>query len=157
MTQTIGIIGLGIMGSAFSTHLINAGFKVIGYDVLPERIADLNARGGAGAVSCIDVAQAADVIITSLPSMDALERVTSKETGLAGSLRQGLTVIETSTLTLASKLKAHQVLHSAGIEFLDCPVSGSGAQAALKDIVLYTSGRSCGMRCLPADLRRICS
>ncbi len=140
MTQKIGIIGLGIMGSAFSKNLIQDGYQVIGYDILPANVNLLEENGGSGAVSCREVADGADVVITSLPSMDALAQVVGGPEGLAASAKKGLPVIETSTLTLASKTDAWKALGAAGIDLLDCTVSGTGAQAAVKDIVIYASG-----------------
>lgn len=74
MKQKVGMIGLGIMGSAMAGNLLKGGFEVIGYDIIPERIKDLTDKKGIGAVSCKEVAQKADVIITSLPSNEALHR-----------------------------------------------------------------------------------
>jgi 3-hydroxyisobutyrate dehydrogenase-like beta-hydroxyacid dehydrogenase len=55
-TNDVGMIGLGIMGSAMSANLTKAGFKVLGYDVLPKRIAEHRKAGGGAARSCRDVA-----------------------------------------------------------------------------------------------------
>ncbi|MFC1798486.1 NAD(P)-dependent oxidoreductase [Thermodesulfobacteriota bacterium] len=150
MDRTIGIIGLGIMGTAMSANLIKAGFQVIGYDILAERIKALEANGGSGKKSCREIAEQADVVITSLPSMDALKEVVHAKNGLLTVKSHGLPVIETSTLTLDAKQEAWEALKSVGIDLLDCPISGTGAQAAVKDIVLYASGtqESCN-HCMP--------
>src|SRR6201999_3231465 len=71
MTQT-GLIGVGIMGSAMATHLLAAGHDVIGYDTDPARLAGLSAAGGSAAGSAAEVAAAADVVILSLPTPDAV-------------------------------------------------------------------------------------
>ncbi len=60
--------------------------------------------------------------------------------GLLASGRRGLTVLECSTLPLDDKHSAHDALEAAGITLLDCPISGTGAQAATKDIVVFASG-----------------
>jgi putative dehydrogenase len=141
MHHKIGMIGVGIMGSAMSTNLLKAGYEVMGYDINPERIDDLIQKGGKGTASCRDVAEQADVIITSLPSVDALQQVVNGENGLVSTEKKGLIVIETSTLTLEAKQAAYDTLNTVGIEVLDCPLSGTGAQAVKKDIVVYASGK----------------
>ncbi len=140
MKQKIGMIGLGIMGSAMSPNLLKAGFSVIGYDILPELIQVLVDKGGIGAASCREVADKADVIITSLPSVQALQEVVSGKEGLMKGAKKGQCVIETSTLPLEAKQEAYEALKTMGVDFLDCPLSGTGAQAVKKDLVVYASG-----------------
>ena len=140
MGQKIGMIGLGIMGSAMSANLLKAGFSVIGYDVIPEKVKALVDHKGIGATSCKEVAAESEIVITSLPSVEALHDVVHGQEGLFASEKEGLLVIEASTLPLESKIEAYQALKDVGIELLDCPVSGSGAQAVKKDIVVYASG-----------------
>jgi 3-hydroxyisobutyrate dehydrogenase-like beta-hydroxyacid dehydrogenase len=140
MRQKIGMIGLGIMGSAMSPNLLKAGFSVVGYDILPELVEALVKEGGVGAASCREVAANSDVIITSLPSVEALQEVVSGERGLLAGAEKGQCVIETSTLPLKTKQEAHDALNTVGVDLLDCPLSGTGAQAVKKDLVVYASG-----------------
>ena len=140
MDQKIGMIGVGIMGSAMSANLLKAGYEVIGYDVAPQQLDGLVREGGSGAGSCREVAEQADVVITSLPSGEALQQVVNAKGGLVAAQKKDLIVIETSTLTLEDKQSAHDALNAVGTEILDCPLSGTGAQAVKKDIVVYASG-----------------
>jgi len=140
MKEKVGVIGLGIMGSAMSANLLKDGFSVIGYDVVPECVEALVKKGGTGVGSCKEVAAGSDVVITSLPSVDALQEVVSGKHNIAEGAGDGLVVIETSTLPHDAKQEAHDLLEKAGVILLDCPLSGSGAQAVVKDIVAYTSG-----------------
>ena len=140
MDQKIGMIGVGIMGSAMSANLLKAGYDVIGYDVASGQLDGLVREGGSGAGSCREVAEQADVVITSLPSGQALQRVVNAKDGLVAAQKKDLIVIETSTLTLEDKQSAHDALNAVGVEILDCPLSGTGAQAVKKDIVVYASG-----------------
>ncbi len=68
----VGLIGLGIMGSAMSRNLIAAGFEVIGHDLSPAAVAAFEALGGKAAASAAGVAAQAEIVITSLPSVAAL-------------------------------------------------------------------------------------
>ncbi len=140
MNETIGVIGLGIMGSAISANLLKAGFPVIGYDVVPERVQALAKRNGTGAGSCKEVAEKAEIVLTSLPSVAALEEVVGGEDGLVAAGREGLIVLEISTFPIEAKQHALDALRLAGSQLLDCPLSGTGAQAVHKDLAVYASG-----------------
>jgi L-threonate 2-dehydrogenase len=135
-----GFIGLGTMGSALSAHLLAAGWAVTGYDIAPSRLAAHAGRGGEAATSPADTAAGADVVVTSLPTAQALHDVAAGEAGLASAARPGLVVIETSTLPLAVKRQARDALAGRGTVLLDCPLSGTGGQARSKDVVAYLSG-----------------
>jgi len=140
MSQNIvGMIGLGIMGSAISANLLKGGFEVVGFDIMPDRVDALCARGGRGAASIAEVAGQCQVIMTSLPSIAAFEEATQGPDGIAAA-GGGRTVIETSTLPVADKQRAHDALGEAGTVLLDCPLSGTGAQAAKGDLVVFGSG-----------------
>src|SRR5712691_10080910 len=90
----VGMIGLGIMGSAMSANLMRAGFSVTGYDVLARRRREHQRAGGDAATSAGEVGRAAGVVVCSLPSADAL---LSSAAELAGSARPKQIVVETST------------------------------------------------------------
>jgi L-threonate 2-dehydrogenase len=135
--QTVGMIGLGIMGSAMSLNLGRAGFRVVGYDVMPKRRAEHARAGGMAAKSPREVARRASILITSLPSARAL---TDSAATLAESCGRGAIVIETSTLPIPVKEAARAVLAKRGVILLDCPLSGTGAQARVKDLLIYASG-----------------
>jgi len=135
--QTVGMIGLGIMGSAMSANLARAGFRVAGFDVVPRRRAEHVRAGGVAARSPRDVARRAECIVTSLPSADALSQTAAELSRSAG---RGAIVIETSTLPIPVKEAARDVLAKRGVILLDCPLSGTGAQARVKDLIIYASG-----------------
>jgi putative dehydrogenase len=138
------IVGLGIMGGVFAGHLIAAGVRTLGYDVLPDRVDAFAAEGGRGQPSARAVATEADLVITSLPSVKALEDALFGKDGLIHAARTQLLVVETSTLPLDAKERARLRLAEAGIGMLDAPVSGTGAQAKTKDISVLVSGERSG-------------
>jgi putative dehydrogenase len=133
----VGMIGLGIMGSAMSGHLVRAGNEVHGTDVSAAAVEAFAASGGRPAADVAAVAEAAEVVITSLPSAEAVLLVCQQ---LARAARPGLVVVETSTLSLEVKAACREILESAGAVLLDCPLSGTGAQALLRDVVVLGSG-----------------
>ena len=135
--QRIGLLGLGIMGSAMSGNLLKAGFTVVGYDPSAAARKRLRQAGGRPCASAAVLAAEVDVVICSLPSGEALMASAQQ---LAAAAPRGLLVVETSTLDIADKEAARRVLAAAGIVLLDCPLSGTGAQAVRKDLTVYTSG-----------------
>lgn len=136
----IGIVGLGIMGGAFAKNLLQAEFPVIGFDIIQDKIAALEDAGGAGASSARDVAEKSDVVITSLPSIDALHDAMTGPEGIVKAKKQGLIVVECSTMPVADKLAANEALTGVGTIMLDCTISGTGSQAPVKDLAVYGSG-----------------
>ena len=154
MDRTVGIIGLGIMGSAIARNLVERGWRVIGFDVDAARCAELARAGVAVAGDADEVARGAPVIMTSLPDPAAVVEVARQ---IAGSAAPPRIVVELSTLTLADKLGFEAILKPSGHIALDCPLSGTGAQAINRDLVVYASGDSAAIaRCagLFADFAR---
>jgi putative dehydrogenase len=140
---TIGVIGLGIMGGAFATNLVRAGWRVIGYDVSAARRREAERAGVEVAPRAVGVAQKAPTILTSLPKPQAL---LDTARAIAAAKLPRKTIVEMSTFAISDKEKAHHVLAKAGHTLLDTPVSGTGSQAATRDLVFYASGDSKAIR-----------
>jgi L-threonate 2-dehydrogenase len=151
MTAVVGFVGLGQMGTPMSAHLVEAGFTVAGFDIDPARVETLEAAGGKACGSAREAAAEASIVITSLPSADALEAVVSGDDGLlAADVAGRLVVVETSTLSLEDKDAARRAVEAAGAVLLDCPLSGTAGQAQTKDLVVYASGDEPSVqRCVP--------
>ena len=139
MSKSVGIIGLGIMGGAIAGNLIERGWHVVGFDIDPARCAELEQMKGTVATDVSQVARDAPIIMTSLPTPSAVDRVAQE---IAKSGQATRIVIELSTLSLADKQRFETILRQAGHIALDCPLSGTGAQAKLRDLVVYASGDS---------------
>jgi 3-hydroxyisobutyrate dehydrogenase-like beta-hydroxyacid dehydrogenase len=138
--SVVGIIGLGIMGSAFARNLLSNGFTVLCYDPVPQAGEALRAAGGQPMTSPRAVAEAADHVLIVLASIPALHSVIAGEGGMAPALRAGQVLAEMGTLPLDAKEAARNLVAATGATLLDCPVSGTGAQAALGDLVVFASG-----------------
>lgn len=137
--RDVGFVGLGAMGRPMSAHLLADGWTVWGHDLDPAALANHETTGGRTVTDVSHLAARVDVVVTSLPSYGALVEVLR---ALGRFPRHGkpLVVIETSTLALPDKLAARDLAHEHGIELLDCPVSGTSAQAQQGDLVAYLSG-----------------
>jgi 3-hydroxyisobutyrate dehydrogenase-like beta-hydroxyacid dehydrogenase len=147
MDKTVGIVGLGIMGGAIARNLVERGWRVIGFDTDAARRAELAADKIVIADNVAQVVRDAPVIMTSLPSPAAVEQVARE---IAGSAQPARIVVELSTLSLADKLHFEAILGKAGHIALDCPLSGTGAQARNRDLIVYASGNSDAIaRCKP--------
>ena len=139
----VGVVGLGIMGGAFAQNLVAAGWRVIGYDVDPARRRAMARAGVEIAADMTALAAEVPTIITSLPKPAALEATVK---AIIDARVRPLVIVEASTFTIDDKVKAERALGKAGHVMLDCPVSGTGAQAKTKDLVVYASGDSKAIR-----------
>ena len=145
MDKTVGIIGLGIMGGAIARNLVERGWRVIGFDTDATKRAELAAANVTIADDVAQVTRDAPIVMTSLPTPAAVEKVAQ---AIADSGQTPRIVIELSTLTLADKLRFEAILKQAGHVALDCPLSGTGAQAKMRDLIVYASGDSAAIaRC----------
>lgn len=142
----VGQVGLGIMGGAFAKHLRAAQFAVCGFDLDRKACAAFKARGGEVANSAAAVARACHVIITSLPSIKAMDAAFFGKEGIAAGAKKGTIVIEASTMPLEVKHDIRERCAKKGVIVLDCPISGTGAQAAAKDISVYASGDAAAVK-----------
>jgi 3-hydroxyisobutyrate dehydrogenase-like beta-hydroxyacid dehydrogenase len=137
MDRTVGIIGLGIMGGAIARNLRERGWRVLGVDIAADRRGALAADGIEIAPDASHLARDVRIILTSLPSPKALQSVAA-ELGSAAAPRR--IVVELSTFTVDDKLAFAAAMEAANHVPLDCPLSGTGAQAAVRDLVVYASG-----------------
>jgi 3-hydroxyisobutyrate dehydrogenase-like beta-hydroxyacid dehydrogenase len=139
----VGVVGLGIMGGAYARLLVKSGWDVAGFDTNAARRREAARAGVRIVADAKAVAAAAPIIITSLPSPAALE---SSIAGIIAAKTPRRILIEAGTFSLADKMKAAETMQAAGHVALDCPVSGTGAQAAVGDIVVYASGDTATIR-----------
>ncbi|MEJ0079021.1 MAG: NAD(P)-dependent oxidoreductase [Alphaproteobacteria bacterium] len=133
----VGVIGLGIMGGAIAKNLASAGWQVIGFDIAKERCDEAKAAGVEIAKDAPAVAGKAANILVSLPKPEAL---TATVAALVDAKLPRRMIAELSTFSMEDKEAAEAPLRAAGHVMLDCPLSGTGAQARTKDLVVYASG-----------------
>ncbi|MDE1931383.1 MAG: NAD(P)-binding domain-containing protein, partial [Alphaproteobacteria bacterium] len=115
-SRTVGIIGLGIMGGAIAANLVKRGFAVRGYDVAPAALGRLRANGGTPVTTPAETTRGVAVVLTSLPSVKALEATVK---ALVKDAPASLVVAELSPFALADKEKARKALAMAGVTLLD--------------------------------------
>ena len=135
--DTVGVIGMDIMGGAFARNLAADGWRVIGHDPSKQAAAAAKRSGVELAGNATEVAAQAPIILTSLPNPVALHAVARE---LAAAKLPKRTLVEMSTFMIEDKEKARDALEKVGHTVIDCPVSGTGSQAANRDLVFYASG-----------------
>ena len=97
MAERVGIVGVGLMGSAFSHQLIAAGFEVRGFDLDEKRMAQLHERGGQPVESPAAVVEGARFVLTSLPSSEIVRDVVFGPYGIAAAAPRGLILADATT------------------------------------------------------------
>jgi 2-hydroxy-3-oxopropionate reductase len=125
----VGIIGLGQMGGRMARVLHGAGWRVVAWDLFAPAVQAAAADGIEAAPDPAAVADAAAIVITSLPDIKALRAVVNGERGLAATTRTDLLIVDTTTLTPEQARVICTELAERGIGFLDAPVSGGTAGA----------------------------
>jgi len=136
--KTIGFIGLGIMGTPMSGHLIKAGHKVICYDLMPAAIERVVAQGAVAGGSARDVAGKAEVVITMVPDSPDVEKAYLGPEGILEGAKPGTLLIDMSTISPVTAKKVAQAAAAKGCPMLDAPVSGGeiGAKEARLSIMV---------------------
>jgi len=142
---TVGVVGLGILGGAIAKNLVAAGWRVLGYDIDAARMREAQASGIETTAGAGGLAMTAHTVITSLPTPAALDATVH---AIVAAKLPRRVVVEASTFALDDKARAAAALHAGGHVLLDCPLSGTGAQARTRDLVVYASGDSASIAAL---------
>jgi 3-hydroxyisobutyrate dehydrogenase-like beta-hydroxyacid dehydrogenase len=133
----VGLIGLGLIGTALADRLLKAGKRVVGWDINPDRVAALRQKGGEIAGGATEVFSSCRRVLLSLPSHREVADVIQ---AAGASLSRGLTIIDTSTGDPASTEELAGRLGALGISYLDATISGSSAQVRAGSVTLMVGG-----------------
>lgn len=142
--QTVGFIGLGIMGRPMAANLMKAGHQLVLHSRsgVPE---DLTALGGVARSSPAEVAREADVVITMLPDTPDVEAVLFGPAGVAEGLRPGAIVVDMSSISPIATREFADRIAERGAAYVDAPVSGGeiGAREAILTIMVGGEEQAC--------------
>jgi 2-hydroxy-3-oxopropionate reductase len=136
----IGFIGLGVMGQPMAEHLIRAGHEVTVHNRSQAPVQALVAAGAKAGGSAADVAAAADVVITMVPDSPDVEAVVMGEDGVLSTARQGLLLIDMSTVRPDTARLVGEAAAARGVRFLDAPVSGGEVGAVEATLSIMVGG-----------------
>ncbi|MCZ2114890.1 MAG: NAD(P)-dependent oxidoreductase [Anaerolineae bacterium] len=151
MNETIGFIGLGIMGRGMAANLLRAGFTVTVWNRTPERMSPLVEMGARPATSPADVARNSDIIITCVSDTADVEQVVLGPDGVIEGARDGSLLIDCSTISPNATQAMAAKLAERGIHMLDAPVSGGSEGAAKGTLSIMIGGEAAQLyRAMPA-------
>jgi 3-hydroxyisobutyrate dehydrogenase-like beta-hydroxyacid dehydrogenase len=140
--EPIGLVGLGLVGSALAERLLAAGCPVVGYDIVPEKCAHLERLGGRAATSPADVAAQTPRVILSLLTSDIVREVIEGTGGVSRADPLPGLIIDTTTADPEASESQAAVLDARGIAYLDATLVGSSAQIARGEGVFLVGGAS---------------
>ncbi len=137
---TVGLVGTGKMGSHMARNLMKAGFPVVAHNRSQGSVEALVAAGATNAGSCKGVAEAADIVLTSLTNQQSVHDVYLSNDGLVANARKGQIFIDTSTNPPELPRQIADALGARGASFLDAPVSGGTAGAEAGTLTMMIGG-----------------
>src|SRR5262249_18239212 len=151
--QTVGLIGLGKIGLPIADNLIKSGYRVLGYRRSP--MAELEKIGGVPARSPADLGAQTDIVLTCLPSAEALDEVVQGKTGLVHSARPGQIIVELGSHLIPDKERQIAPLAAKGAIFLDGEVGGTPGMVSARKAVVYLAGDAGAAKKAEAVSRRL--
>jgi len=135
--STVGLIGIGLLGTAIAERLIAAGFNVIGFDNDDRQRDGFNSLGGQAVDSCVAVAKRCARIVLSLPDSDIVHSVVSQ---LSPELSPLTTIIDTTTGDPGATVQLAKRLAEQGVAYVDATVAGSSEQVRRGDVLVMVGG-----------------
>jgi len=140
MAGTVAVIGLGLMGSRMSGHLITAGHEVRGYDPDPDRSAELEGKGGVATGSPAEAVQGCWAALLSLPTSDVSREVCLGGGGISEAGVAPFFVYDTTTGRPGDAVEISQALVASGVVYTDSTVSGNSEVAERGELVVMVGG-----------------
>ncbi len=140
MPETIGFIGLGLMGRPMATNLLKADYPLIVHSRSPQPVEALVALGATRAESPADVARQVTRIITMLPDSPDVEQVLEGTNGVFSALQRGTIIIDNSSIAPGVALRLATKAKSLGAQMLDAPVSGGEIGAVSGTLSIMVGG-----------------
>ncbi len=142
MQETIGFIGLGIMGRGMSRNLLKAGFPLVVWNRTASRMTPLVEAGAQSATSPADLAARCDIVITCVSNTEDVEQVLLGEQGVIHGARPGTLVIDMSTISPHATRQMAEKLAQRGLHMLDAPISGGSEGAANGTLAIMVGGEA---------------
>jgi len=139
MTERIAVVGMGQMGAGMAGHLKEAGYDIAGYDISAELTSRLSAAGFAMAASIKEAVAGSSIVLSSLPDPRAVHTAWLDD-GIVAHADEGSLCIELSTIDPDTMRGVGRAAAARGLGVLDCPVSGSPAEARVGKLILIVGG-----------------
>lgn len=142
MSESIGLIGIGLVGTVLAERLLDRGYEVLGYDIDPERCSEFDRRGGRLASGPAAVAQGADTVILSLTDSQAVRDVVEGPGGILQADRPPRWVIDTSTGDARETIELAERLAERNISYLDATILGSSEQVRRREAMFLVGAET---------------
>jgi len=139
-SKTLGLIGLGLVGTAIAEVLFSRHFEIVGFDIDAARCANLRAIGGRVAASPQEIAQAVPCVVLSLPETNVVREVVEGPNGLVKAEKPPRYIVDTTTGDPEETIRLAQRLEQRGICLLDATISGSSDQVRHREAVFMVGG-----------------
>jgi 2-hydroxy-3-oxopropionate reductase len=140
MAEKIGFVGLGIMGKPMARNLLQAGYEVVVYDLVPNPVQELAADGAKAGMSPADTAGQADILITMVQDGPQAEEAVLGASGVLEGAAAGALVIDMSSIAPGVSQKLGAACAEKGVGFLDAPVSGGEPGAIKGELAIMVGG-----------------
>ena len=138
--RRIAIIGVGLLGSAVASRLLEGGFKVAGYDTRRSQLTALEPRGLVAAASMADAVAGADAVFTILTTPDTVEKVWLAQGGLLDTAPASAVLLQMSTIPPGLARRLGEAARARGFRFLDTPISGTSTSVARGHCTIFVGG-----------------
>ena len=139
MTQ-VGIIGLGSMGMGMALCLASKGMRIAGFDLNPAAVAKLVEAGGHAVSSAAKAAQNANILLVVVVNAAQTEAILFGENGAASAMAEGGVIISCATMAPDDARRLAAAAEALGLSYLDAPISGGAAKAAVGQLTVMASG-----------------
>jgi 2-hydroxy-3-oxopropionate reductase len=138
--KKIGFIGLGIMGKPMAQNLLKAGYELVVFDVVPERMEELVRAGARRGSSSKDVAAQSEVVITMLPNSPHVKEAVLGPNGVLEGAKPGTILVDMSSIAPLASQQIAARAKEKGVAMLDAPVSGGEPKAVAGTLAIMVGG-----------------
>ena len=138
--KKIGFVGLGIMGKPMAKNLLQAGYPLVVYDILPGPVQEMAAAGAEEGKSSADVASRSEVLFTMLPNSPQVKEAVLGSDGVLDGAQKGLILVDMSSIAPLVSIEVSKKAAGKGVHMLDAPVSGGEPKAVDGTLAIMVGG-----------------
>ncbi|MDF2877742.1 MAG: tartronate semialdehyde reductase [Clostridia bacterium] len=136
----IGFIGLGIMGKPMAKNLLKAGHELVVYDIAADNVQDVVAAGAKAALSCKEIAEQSEIIITMVPNSPQVKEVVMGAGGILEGAKEGTILVDMSSIAPLASQEIAKACEEKGVKMIDAPVSGGEPKAIEGTLSIMVGG-----------------
>ena len=157
MSNSVALIGAGVMGSAIGTRLVETDNRLHVFDLDPNKVQALVDKGAVASASASEAASISDFVILSLNSADIVRAAVFGENGVAAGARPGTLIIDMSSIDPVSTKSLATDAKDKGLRWLDCPLSGGAPKALIGQLAVMVGGDATDFEKAKAVMNHLCA